>query len=96
MTKDGTLPAIRVGKVYRIRKSDLECWVKYKPRASGALRLDADIASLLDDWLQYLRVVRAHSPNTIRTHREHIRGYLKRLAGQGSEPLVVTNLFDRN
>jgi excisionase family DNA binding protein len=97
--KDGTIPSIRVGASYRVRTADLEAWVKHTPNDKPRpvkVSCEDDLLPLIEGWISYLTSVKALSPSTIRTHKGHLRCYLKRMGALGHKNLSLPLLFDRS
>ncbi|MBO9542721.1 tyrosine-type recombinase/integrase [bacterium] len=97
--KDGTLPAIRVGKTYRVRQADLEAWVRHTPTIALKLtRPDdapSDLLQLIDGWIRYLEHVSGLLPTTIATHRGSAMVYVKRLSLDGQVRISIASIFER-
>lgn len=78
--REGVLPAIKVGKTYRIKVEDLEEWAKHTPSQFKGKQPPAseELTTLMDEWAS-LMATKGNSIDTIRTYTTHLRGYIRRL-----------------
>ena len=101
--KRGEISSFKVGADYRIHQADLDAWLARTqqekpsslPTPKRPVREAPDLLTAIDNWLAYLTNVKALSKETIRTHREHVRSYLKRVAALGSVTLTAGLLVER-
>lgn len=95
--QDGTIPAIRVGRSYRIAAADLDRWTRHDPtRDSRApLPVRESVSTHIETWYHYMKAVKNYSPDTFITHQKHIRNYVRRLVSRGRPCSRIEDLFDR-
>lgn len=99
--RSGEIPAVRIGSDYRIARAELDAWLGHRQIIPSPASLPTspaepgDLLALLDAWLSYLGSVKAVSPNTLRTHRGHLRNHLRRMAVLGHQALTIEALFER-
>lgn len=95
--KDGTLPAIRIGRSYRIQPSDLEAWTRHTPERPSRepIQLKEDVITHIESWFIYMKAIKNYAPDTFSTHQKHIRNYVRRLVSRGRPCARVEDLFSR-
>ncbi len=97
--KAGEIPAIRVGKQYRIRRTDLEAWVTYvpMPKEIGGMAQPGDALAMfeaIDRWQGFMSL-KELSPTTRASYYACLISFLKQLEFTGAGVPRPSQLFRR-
>lgn len=98
--KDGSIPCIRVGKQYRILRSDLDAWITFVPKGSLPKGLPESSAlegvyPQIERWLNFL-VVTEKAPTTVANYRCYLGSFIKRLSLCGRGIHSPAHLYQRD
>lgn len=98
--KDGSLPAVRVGKQFRIERQALEAWLRFAPaprKADDTSHADSvqELMATMDRWLAFLKL-KDLSPTTIECYKNRVFSFIKRVERRGKASSFPSRLFARD
>ncbi|MEB3284537.1 MAG: tyrosine-type recombinase/integrase [Candidatus Sericytochromatia bacterium] len=98
--KEGSLPAVRVGKQFRIDREVLDAWLRFTPAPRTAPNTPdsdsaEDLMASIDRWLAFLKL-KELSPRTIECYKDRVSSFIKRVERQGKASRSPARLFARD